>query len=116
MQRVVIRHISGSKADQVEEFPVDQFKILTLGRNTDQIIQYDPDNDDLVSRKHARISREEDQEDRFLITDVGSSHGTYVNKQRISGTASILPGDVIQLGPGGPEFQFDLQPRPNGMI
>jgi serine protease Do len=116
MQSVVIRHLSGSKADQVEEFPLDQFKVLTLGRNTDQIIQYDPDKDDLVSRKHARISREEDQEDRFLITDVGSSHGTYVNKQRISGTASILPGDMIQLGPGGPEFQFDLQPRPNGMI
>jgi len=116
MQRVIIRHISGSKADQCEEFPLDQFKVLTLGRNTDQIIQFDPDKDDLVSRKHARISREEDQEDRFLITDVGSSHGTYVNKQRISGTASILPGDVIQLGPGGPEFQFDLQPRSNGMI
>ena len=116
MQRVVIKHISGSKADQVEEFPADQFKVLTLGRNADQIIRYDPDKDDLVSRKHARISREEDQEDRFSITDVGSSHGTYVNKQRISGTASILPGDVIQLGPGGPEFQFDLEPRPERMI
>src|SRR5712691_829655 len=83
MQRVVIRHISGSKANQVEEFPVDEFKVLTLGRNTDQTVRYDPDKDDLVSRRHARISREEGQEDWFLITDVGSSHGTYVNKQRI---------------------------------
>jgi S1-C subfamily serine protease len=116
MQRVVIKHISGSKAEQVEEFPADQFKALTLGRNTDQIIRYDPDKDDLVSRQHARIAREEDQEDRFFIADVGSSHGTYVNKHRISGTASLLPGDVIQLGPGGPEFQFDLEPRPDGMI
>jgi serine protease Do len=116
MQHIIIKHISGSRAKQVNEFPVDQFKVLTLGRDTTQAIQYDPEKDDLVSREHARISREEGREDRFLITDLNSRNGTYVNKQRVFGTASIAPGDIIQLGPGGPEFQFDLEPRPESMM
>ena len=87
-----------------------------MGRDTDQTIHYDPERDDLVSKQHARISWEEGHDDKFLITDLNSRNGTYVNKQRISGTASIVHGDVIQLGPGGPEFHFDLEPRPEGMI
>jgi serine protease Do len=116
MRRIILRHISGSKANQVDEFPVDQFKILTLGRDTDQTIRYDPERDDLVSKQHARIFCEEGHDDRFLITDLNSRNGTYVNKQRISDTTSIVPGDVIQLGPGGPEFRFDLEPSPDGML
>ena len=67
MRRIIIRHISGSKAEQVEEFPADQFKVLTLGRNPDQTIRFDPDKDDLVSRQHARITWETGQEERFFI-------------------------------------------------
>jgi serine protease Do len=115
MQHVIIKHTSGSTAEQVEEFPLDHLKVLTLGRGTDQAIRYDPNKDDLVSREHARISREEGQENTFVITDLNSRNGTYVNKHRISSTASLLPGDMIQLGPGGPEFQFNLDPVPDGM-
>ena len=49
MLRIILRHISGSKANQVDEFLADQFKALTLGRDTDQTIHYDPEMDDLVS-------------------------------------------------------------------
>src|SRR5215471_14243236 len=97
MRRIILRHISGSKANKVDEFPTDQFKALTLGRDTDQIVHYDPERDDLVSKQHARIFCEEGHDDRFLITDLNSRNGTYVNKHRISDVASILPGDVIQL-------------------
>ncbi len=117
MRYIIVKHLSGTKTNQIDKFAVDdQFKELTLGRGTDQTICYDPDKDDLVSRQHARISREEGRDDRFLITDQKSYNGTYRNKQRVSGTASIVPGDVIQLGPAGPEFEFDLQPRPENTI
>ena len=35
MRRIILRHISGSKANEVNEFLVDQFQALTLGRDTD---------------------------------------------------------------------------------
>ena len=51
---------------------------------------------------------------QFAITDLNSRNGTFVNKQRIFGSTRIGPGDLIQFGAGGPEFQFDLEPRPAG--
>ena len=33
MERIVLRHLSGSKANQVEEFPLAHFKELIVGRD-----------------------------------------------------------------------------------
>lgn len=112
MQRIILRHLSGSKANQVEEFSLDQFKELIAGRDPSATVKYDPTRDDLVSRQHAKIAPDETDPTQFTIVDLNSRNGTYVNKQRIVGSARIAPGDVIQLGPGGPEFEFDLDPRP----
>ena len=37
-----------------------------------------------------------------------------MNKQKVIGTVKVQAGDVVQLGPSGPEFQFDLDPPVNG--
>ncbi|HSB08162.1 MAG TPA: trypsin-like peptidase domain-containing protein [Blastocatellia bacterium] len=112
MERIILRHLSGSKANQVEEFPLAHFRELTIGRDPSSTVKYDPDRDDLVGRQHARVIRDSAHPGEFLITDLGSRNGTFVNKQRIVGTAKVVPGDVVQFGAGGPEFQFDLEPRP----
>lgn len=112
MERIVLRHLSGSKANQVEEFPLAHFKELIVGRDPSSTVKYDPDRDDLVGRQHARIVQDSVNAGEFLITDLGSRNGTFVNKQRIVGTAKVVPGDVVQFGAGGPEFQFDIEPRP----
>lgn len=41
-----------------------------------------------------------------------SRNGTLINKKRINGNVSINPGDVVQFGAGGPEIEFDVNPRP----
>jgi S1-C subfamily serine protease len=116
MKRIVLRHLSGSKANQVEEFPLNHFEELTIGRDPSSTVKFDPDKDDLVGRQHAKIVREGGADSKqFVISDVGSRNGTYVNKERILGPVNITPGDVVQFGPGGPEFQFDLEPRPEGL-
>lgn len=116
MERIVLRHLSGSKSNQVEEYPLSHVKELTLGRDPSANIRYDPDRDDLVGRQHARISQDPSDPSKFNITDLNSRNGTFVNKQRISGTVRLNPGDLVQFGPGGPEFQFDLEPRPTGEV
>lgn len=116
MQRIILRHLSGSKANQVEEFSLDQFKELIAGRDPSATVKYDPTRDDLVSRQHAKIAPDETDPTQFTVVDLNSRNGTYVNKQRIMGSARIAPGDVIQLGPGGPEFEFDLDPRPAPLV
>jgi S1-C subfamily serine protease len=112
MERIVVRHISGSKARQVEEFPLVQFRELTFGRDPSSTVRYDPDRDDLVGRQHARLMADPQNPSQFLILDLNSRNGTFVNRQRVVGASRVMPGDLVQFGPGGPEFEFDIEPRP----
>ena len=51
--------------------------------------------DEVVSRKHACISR---QGDRYLLEDLGSSNGTYLNGKMIKEATPLSSGDQISLG------------------
>ncbi len=113
MERMLIKHLSGSKANQVEEFAIKHHNELIFGRDTSATVKYDPDRDDLVGRQHAKISRDPNDPNAFLVTDLNSTNGTFINKQRLTGTMKLQPGDMVQFGPGGPEFQFDVEPRPD---
>jgi serine protease Do len=112
MERIVLKHLSGSKANQVEEFPLAHVRELILGRDPSSTVKYDPDRDDLVGRQHARIAQDPADPAQFTITDLNSRNGTFVNRQRLTGTTRLNFGDVVQLGPGGPELVFEYEPRP----
>lgn len=111
MERMLIKHRSGSKANQVEEFALKHHNELIFGRDTSATVKYDPDRDDLVGRQHAKIARDPNDQNSFLLTDLNSTNGTFLNKQRVTGTVKVNPGDTVQFGPGGPEFVFDVEPR-----
>jgi serine protease Do len=110
--QIVIRHLSGSKTNQIEQFNLDGLSEITLGRDDSSRIVYDVQRDDAVSRKHAVIRVKHDKELYFRIADLNSSNGTFLNGERISGEVELLPDDVVELGHGGPTFTFDVQPRP----
>lgn len=116
MERIVLKHLSGSKANQRDDIPLAHFKELTIGRDPSNAIKYDPDRDDLVGRQHAKIVRDPVDPSQFSIIDLNSRNGTFVNKQRINGATRINPGDLVQFGPGGPEFMFDIEPRPANLM
>ena len=113
MERMLIKHVSGSKANQVEEFALRHYEELIFGRDTGVTVKFDPDRDDLVGRQHAKITKDPNDPNGFLLTDLNSTNGTFLNKNRITGTVKINPGDAVMFGPGGPEFNFDVEPRPN---
>jgi hypothetical protein len=52
-------------------------------------------NDEEVSRRHARLTS---QFGDYVIQDLGSTNGTFVNGQRTSGQRILKPGDTILLG------------------
>src|SRR3989440_10843652 len=97
MERIVLKHLSGSKANQVEEFPLSHVKELILGRDPSSTGKYDPDRDDLVGRQHARITQDPNDPSQFIITDLNSRNGTSVTRQRITGPSPINPGGVVRL-------------------
>lgn len=74
------------------EFPLYQGR-TTVGRAaTNDVMIDDPD----VSREHAVIV---EQGGRFVVMDVGSTHGTTVNGRPLRGQAYLADGDEIGLGP-----------------
>jgi serine protease Do len=110
--RIVIRHLSGSKVNQIDQFDLDGLQEITLGRDPKSTVAYDVQRDDEVSRRHAVIRIKNDKEMYFRIADLNSSNGTMLNGERIGGEVELLPEDVVELGTGGPKFSFDVQPRP----
>src|ERR1700691_2024387 len=110
--RVVIRHLSGSKVNQIDQFDLAGLQEITLGRDPASTVAYDVQRDDEVSRKHAVIRVKNDKELYFRIADLNSSNGTMLNGERTGGEVELLPEDVVELGSGGPKFSFDVQPRP----
>jgi predicted component of type VI protein secretion system len=76
---------------------------VTLGRDplADVVI-----NDPEVSRQHARLIR---QGDEYLIQDLGSTNGTFLDGQRLTGElAPVAPGQVISVG-GNVSLLFEAE-------
>ena len=71
-------------------FLLDSDKVSS-GRHPDSDIFLD---DVTVSRTHAKFRREHGE---FLVRDVGSLNGTYVNRERID-EATLKTGDEVQIG------------------
>lgn len=72
-------------------FPITKADI-SIGRelNNDVVV-----NDPEVSRKHTRIVF---RVGGFVVEDLGSTNGTYVNGQRLIGPHALQPGELILLG------------------
>jgi hypothetical protein len=52
-------------------------------------------NEGEISRKHARLTQ---QEDTFVLEDLGSTNGTFVDAQRLMGPHVLRPGELIMFG------------------
>ena len=115
IEKYVIRHISGTKANQVEEFNFNKSE-LSIGRISGSDIQYDPEQEVIVSREHGKIVKVSSDPPKFSINDNNSRNGIFVNKMRVKGSANLNPGDEVQLGSNGPVFSFDIYPRPQDMM
>jgi serine protease Do len=115
VERYVIKHISGSKTNQVEEIDFSKPE-LTIGRAAGSSIQYDPEQETIVSREHGKIVKDASNPLKFTIVDNNSRNGIFVNKSRVKGSMEVAPGDTIQLGNNGPVFTFDIYPRPQDMM
>ena len=113
IDRIIIRHLSGAKANQIEQLPLGDCREFLIGRDPSSAIAFDLVGDSVVSRKHAviRVEREGDAL-KFKVADAGSSNGTFLNGERITAEVELLPEDKVELGQKGPAFAFDVQPRP----
>ncbi|ARE75592.1 FHA domain-containing protein [Streptomyces sp. NPDC059558] len=66
---------------------------ITLGRAHDSTIVLD---DDYASSRHARIYP--DRDGQWIVEDLGSTNGTYLDRTRLTTPTPIPPGAPIRIG------------------
>jgi len=92
--------LDGARAGEVRLVRKD---FATLGRDPSADIGFDPEGDLDVSGRHAALFR---QGDVWVLRDLGSTNGTFVNETRIRNDRILAAGDVIGLGAKGPRLRF----------
>ena len=84
----------------------------SIGRSPEADIRLESDS---VSRKHLSLRREGSE---LTVHDLNSSNGTWINNNKLTGSAILRPGDTIRLGDieleysllGGPTDSYPAGP------
>jgi S1-C subfamily serine protease len=94
------KFLSGARAGQLEAFGKTH---IGLGRHPLSDVRFDAERDLDVSSRHAAVIR---KTEGFVLQDLGSRNGTFVNGKRITADTPLHDGDVIGFGANGPALEF----------
>lgn len=84
---LLVEHPSGGRSRHaVDQFPFE------IGRQPDNQLVV---RDNRISRRHARLTHSDSQ---YLVTDLESRSGVFVNGQKIAAPTPLKSGDVIDFG------------------
>jgi S1-C subfamily serine protease len=98
---VVLTHLSGGQAGQRDVLDKDRIR---LGRALDNDVVF-TSQDLRASAHHCEIGLAGDQ---FMIEDLQSTNGTYLNGARVK-RSPLSSGQVIEFGRKGPRLLFELK-------
>jgi len=65
---------------------------ITIGRADDSTLVL---TDDYASSRHARLMQRDGQ---WLVEDLGSTNGTYLDRSKVTGPTPVQPGAPIRIG------------------
>lgn len=89
-ERGVLMPLTGANAGQIFRLETDT---TTIGRGRDANMRVE---DVGISRIHAQIARSGSD---YVLQDLGSRNGTFLNGRRLEADAPLTAGDRIQVGP-----------------
>ena len=100
--RVVIDHVAGTRRGQRQEFAAGTR--IRFGRHPECEVSFDPQRDIDASSRHAELRT---VDAGWVLVDLGSSNGTYVEGRRIT-EAPVARGAPVSIdfGPGGPRVRL----------
>src|SRR5690606_11032138 len=92
--------ISGARAGQTDVFSQAH---ISIGRHPQSELRFDADQDLDVSSRHASVTL---VGEFYVLRDLGSTNGTFVNGKKLTGDHMLATRDVIRFGPSGPQVEF----------
>ena len=78
--------------------------VVKIGRSPECGIRIPPEQGASVSRVHAEIAV---GDTGVVVRDAGSRNGTYLNGARIEAAQTLVTGDKLMLGTGGPTLEVE---------
>jgi len=100
--RVVIDHVAGTRRGQRQELTATER--VRFGRHPDCEVSFDAHRDIDASSRHAELRP---LEAGWVLVDVGSSNGTYVEGRRITEAPVAANAPIsVEFGPGGPRIRL----------
>ncbi|MBE9034115.1 PrsW family glutamic-type intramembrane protease [aff. Roholtiella sp. LEGE 12411] len=120
-QNAFLRLVSGNGAASGSEsrYSLPPSKEMVIGRDPSCQVVLDAMMHRMVSRRHAVVrplSSSPDSKFSWLVCDLNSANGTYLNGQRLYGCQELHSGDRISLGTDGPQFVFEYDSISQGTV
>jgi two-component system cell cycle response regulator len=98
IKRPCLIRISGDFIGEVYELNAD---VTMMGRSDELDLTI---SDTSISRRHAMVVK---RQDGFFVSDLGSTNGTFVNKELVSSARRLTEGDKLTVG--NVMFKFTFQ-------
>jgi RsiW-degrading membrane proteinase PrsW (M82 family) len=103
---------NGAAFEAESRFPLSPSKEIVIGRDPSCQVVLDAMTYRMVSRRHAVVrplSLSPDSKFSWVLCDLNSANGTYLNGQRLYECQELHPGDRISLGSDGPQYVFEYE-------
>ena len=100
--KAIFTYLTGGRAGQAV---VVEKSYAMLGRAPQADVRFGPDHDLPVSGRHAAVVFRDGD---WILRDLASTNGTFVNGERIKGEHQLADQDLIRLGDGGPMLRFGI--------
>lgn len=103
--KIVIDHVAGSRRGQRQELDGGGLDKVRFGRHPECEVSFDAHRDIDASSRHAELRRLGDG--GWVLVDVGSSNGTFVDGKRVTEIAVTAGTPVaVAFGPAGPKVRL----------
>lgn len=100
--KAIFTYLTGGRAGQAV---VVEKSYAMLGRAPQADVRFGPDHDLPVSGRHAAVVFRDGD---WVLRDLSSTNGTFVNGERVKGEHQLGDQDLIRLGEGGPMLRFGV--------
>ncbi|WP_407897572.1 PrsW family glutamic-type intramembrane protease [Scytonema sp. NUACC26] len=108
MSIAILRLVSGKENNSYSLLTTGE---VVIGRDPSCQIVLSSNVYGMVSRRHASVrpSKTPDGRISYVLWDLNSANGTFLNGSALQGSQELQAGDRIMFGNNGPEFVFEYQ-------